>query len=96
MGRGDEDGLCADTVHVDAGAALQVVEVDVAVLGDQVHSVMLGAHLLVGRGWWEGGDDKEVRYLNNISKMGVGKGRFHPTLLHSKLFTVFVHTEWYY
>ena len=36
MGGGDEDGLGADAVHVDAHPGLEVVEVDVAVLGNQV------------------------------------------------------------
>lgn len=42
---GNEDGLPADTVHVDASARLQVVQVDVAKLGDEVDYVVLGAHL---------------------------------------------------
>lgn len=41
----DEDGLPADAVHVDAGARLQVVQMDVAVLGDEEHHVLLGAYL---------------------------------------------------
>lgn len=45
VGRGDEDGLAADAVHVDAGSRLQVVQVDVAVLGDEEHHVLLGADL---------------------------------------------------
>ena len=48
MGRGHKDGLGADAVHVDAHARLQVVQVDVPVLGDQVdHPVLrtdLGDH----------------------------------------------------
>ena len=45
MGGGHEDGLPADAVHVDAGTGLQVVQVDVAVLGDEEHHVLLGADL---------------------------------------------------
>ena len=41
----DENGLSADPVHVDAGPCLQVVEVDVAKLGDEVDHIVLGAHL---------------------------------------------------
>ena len=41
VGSGDKDGLCGDAVHVDAGAAFQIVEVDVAVLGDQVDDPVL-------------------------------------------------------
>ena len=40
-----KDGLPTDTVHVDAGASFQVVQMDIAKLGDQVHNVVLGAHL---------------------------------------------------
>jgi len=36
-----EDGLGGDAVHVDAGAALKIVHVDVAVLGDQVDDTVL-------------------------------------------------------
>ena len=48
MGGGHKDGLGADAVHVDADAGLEVVQVDVPVLGDQVdHPVLrtdLGDH----------------------------------------------------
>ena len=37
----DEDRVSGDAVHVDAGARLQVVQVDVPVLGDQVNNVVL-------------------------------------------------------
>ena len=37
----DKDGLSADAVHVDARACLEVVQVDVAKLGDQVDHVVL-------------------------------------------------------
>ena len=50
MGRRDEDGLAADAVHVDAGARLQVVQVDVAVFGDEEHHVLLGGDLEGGVG----------------------------------------------
>lgn len=42
---GHKDSLPADPVHVDASARLQVVEVDVAKLGDKVDYVVLGTHL---------------------------------------------------
>ena len=41
----DKDGLTADTVHVDASASLDVVEMDVAKLGDQVDDIVLLTHL---------------------------------------------------
>ena len=41
MGGGDENGVAGDAIHVDAGARLEVVQVDVAVLGDQIHDVVL-------------------------------------------------------
>lgn len=40
-----KDGLATDAVHVDAGACLQVIQVDVAVLGDQENHVVLSAYL---------------------------------------------------
>ena len=46
---GDKYRLSADTVHVDAGPSLQVVQVDVAELCDEVDDVVLGAHLDGGR-----------------------------------------------
>ena len=42
---GDKDGLSTDTVHVDAGPRLKVVEMDVAKLSNEVDHVVLGAHL---------------------------------------------------
>ena len=45
VGCGDEDGVAADAVHVDAHARLQVVQVDVAILGDEVNHIVLRAHL---------------------------------------------------
>lgn len=38
---GDKDGLSADAVHVDAGPGLDVVQVDIAELGDEVDDIML-------------------------------------------------------
>lgn len=45
MWSSDKDGLTADTVHVDAGTRLQVIQVDVAILGDQENHIVLGAYL---------------------------------------------------
>lgn len=45
MWGGHEDGLCTDSIHVDAHSRLQVVQVDVAVLGDQIYHAMLAANL---------------------------------------------------
>ena len=43
--RRHEYRVCADPVHVDAGAGLDVVKVDIAVLRDQVHHAVLLGHL---------------------------------------------------
>lgn len=45
MWRGDKDGLPTDTIHVDAGARLQVVQVNVSIFGNEKHNIVLGAHL---------------------------------------------------
>ena len=45
MDGSDKDGLTADAVHIDASAGLNVVEVDVAELGDQVDDIELFTHL---------------------------------------------------
>ena len=45
MDGSDKDGLAADAVHVDTGASLNVIEVDVAKLGDQVDDIELLTHL---------------------------------------------------
>ena len=41
----DKDGFTADAVHVDAGASLKVVQMNIAKLGDQVDHIMLSTHL---------------------------------------------------
>lgn len=41
----DKDGLSTDAVHVDAGTRLQVIQVDVAILGDQENHIVLSADL---------------------------------------------------
>ncbi len=41
----DKDGLSTNTVHVDARGSLDIVEMDVAKLGDHVDHIVLGAHL---------------------------------------------------
>ena len=45
MGGRYKDGLCTDPVHVDAHSRLQVVQVDVAVLCDQIYYTVLIADL---------------------------------------------------
>lgn len=45
MKSGDKDGLPADSVHVDASASFKVVQVDVAIFGDEKDHVLLGADL---------------------------------------------------
>lgn len=41
MGGSDKNGLPTDPVHVDASASLQVVQVDVAILGDEEDYILL-------------------------------------------------------
>lgn len=41
----DENGLPADPVHVDAGSSLQVIQVDVAIFGDEKDDILLGTDL---------------------------------------------------
>lgn len=45
MRGGNENGLCTDSVHVYAHSGLQVVQVNVAVLCDQIDYTMLVANL---------------------------------------------------
>lgn len=45
MRGGDKNGLSTDPVHVDAGPRLKVIQVDVAIFGDEKHNIMLGAYL---------------------------------------------------
>lgn len=45
MRSSDKDGLSTDAVHVDAGACLQVIQVDVAIFGDKENHILLGAYL---------------------------------------------------
>ena len=41
----DKDGLPADPVHVNTGASLQVIQVDVAIFGDEKDNILLRADL---------------------------------------------------
>ena len=41
----DKDGLSANPVHVDTCPSFEVVEVNVAKLGDEVDDIILCAHL---------------------------------------------------
>ncbi len=45
MWSSDKDGLPADAVHIDAGACLQVIQVNVAIFGNKENHVLLGAYL---------------------------------------------------
>lgn len=45
MWSGDKDGLSTDAVHVDAGACLQVIKVDVTIFGNKENHILLGAYL---------------------------------------------------
>ena len=42
---GDKDGVGTNSVHVNAGPRLDIIEVDITVLGDQVHHAVLLGHL---------------------------------------------------
>lgn len=43
-----KDGVPTDPVHVDTGACLYVVQVDVTILGDQVDHIIFGTNLNTG------------------------------------------------
>lgn len=45
MRSSDEDGLPTDPVHVDASASFKVIQVDVAIFGDEKDHILLGADL---------------------------------------------------
>ncbi len=47
MGCSDKNGLSADPVHVDTSSSLQVIQVDVAVFGDEKDHILLGTDLEV-------------------------------------------------
>ena len=58
MGGSDKDGLPADPVHVDASTSLQVIQVDVAVFGDEKDDILLWADL----------DEQEENGQNRLTK----------------------------
>lgn len=45
MWSGDKDGLSTDSVHVDAGSCLQVIQVDVAIFGNKEDHIVLSTYL---------------------------------------------------
>lgn len=45
MRGGHKDGLCTDSIHVDAHSGLQVIQVNVTVLCDQIDDTMLTTNL---------------------------------------------------
>lgn len=45
--RSDKNGLPADPVHVDTCSSLQVIQVDVAIFGDEKDYILLGTDLNV-------------------------------------------------
>lgn len=51
-----KDGLPADAVHVDAGTRLQVIQVNVAIFGNEENHILLGAYLF----------KKEIVSLNHV------------------------------
>lgn len=50
MGGSDKNGLSADSVHVDTGSSFQVIQVDVAIFGDEKDYILLGTDLDVQKG----------------------------------------------
>ena len=47
MDSGDKNGITTDSVHVDASARLQIIEMDVTKLGDEVDDTVLLTDLLL-------------------------------------------------
>lgn len=47
VGGSDKNGLTADPVHVDTSPSLQVIQVDVAIFGDEKDNILLGTDLNV-------------------------------------------------
>ena len=45
----DEDGVCRDAVHKDAGGSFKVIQMYVAVFGDNVDHIVSGSNLGMGR-----------------------------------------------
>lgn len=45
MKSSDKDGLATDPVHVDASASFKVIQVNVAIFGDEEDHILLGADL---------------------------------------------------
>lgn len=45
MGSSDKDGFATDSVHVDAGASFEIIQMDVAIFCDQEDDVVLLADL---------------------------------------------------
>lgn len=45
VGGGDEDGVATDAVHEDTSATLNVIQMNIPILGDEVYYIMLRAHL---------------------------------------------------
>lgn len=66
VGCSDKNGLTADPVHVDTSPSLQVIQVDVAIFGDEKDDILLGTNLNVQKektGWKvkEKGHQQSVR-----------------------------------
>lgn len=45
MGRSHKNGLPTDSVHVDASARLQVIQMNVTVFSDEIYNIVFGADL---------------------------------------------------
>jgi len=76
--RCDEDSVSADAVHEDTCACLNIVNVDVAVFGDQIEDVVFGGGLhgdgevVLGLGW-----ERDVDcFLDEGRVAGVGLADF--------------------
>lgn len=41
----DKDSISTNTVHVDAHSRLQIIHVDISILGDQINYTMLNSNL---------------------------------------------------
>lgn len=45
VGRRDKNGLPTDSVHVDTGSSLQVIQVDVAIFSNEEDDILFGTDL---------------------------------------------------
>lgn len=62
MGCSDKNGLPADPVHVDTSSSLQIIQMDVAIFGDEKNYILLGTDLDI----WK--DKSSQKNVNNEQK----------------------------